>query len=196
MYGTQIIWNFKTTSTAYLVKLEDWRSFQDSQPNYTLPEFIFFFNRSGYVTAANQISTCALPRKCVLKEVVFRVYRFIWWGSVRSAIPENSAKCQVTFRRTMCLSPMNGTGICCINLYAPCILYIGQTYRSSPQYYFYIFSQQIYLITFLYFLSPSSFIPPQNVLYLLMLPFLVNKIFTLYINDMLNCKYPAPGPKG
>ena len=31
------------------------------------------------------------------------------------------------------------------NLYAPCILYIGQTYRYSPQYAFYIFSQQIYL---------------------------------------------------
>jgi len=27
------------------------------------------------------------------------------------------------------------------NLYAPCILYIGQTYRYSPEYAFYIFSQ-------------------------------------------------------
>ena len=82
------------------------------------------------------------------------------------------------------------------NLYAPCVLYIGQTYRFSPQYSFYIFSQQIYLIIFLDFLSPSSFIPPQNVLYFLMLLFLVHKIFTLYINGVLNCKYPAPGPKG
>ena len=35
-----------------------------------------------------------------------------------------------------------------INLYAPCILYIGQSYRYSPGGAFYIFSQQIYLIFF------------------------------------------------
>jgi len=35
-----------------------------------------------------------------------------------------------------------------INPYAPCILYIGQTYRTPPEYAFYIFSQQIYLINF------------------------------------------------
>jgi len=29
-----------------------------------------------------------------------------------------------------------------------------------------------------------------------MLLFLVHKIFTFYINGKLNCKYPAPGPKG
>jgi len=49
---------------------------------------------------------------------------------------------------------------------------------------------------FFFRLSPSSFIRPQNVVYFLMLPFLVHKIFTLYINGVLNCKYPAPGPKG
>jgi len=53
-----------------------------------------------------------------------------------------------------------------------------------------------YLIIFLDFLSPSSFIPPQNILYFLMLHFLVHKIFTFYINGVLNCKCPAPGPKG
>ena len=37
---------------------------------------------------------------------------------------------------------------------------------------------------------------PQNIVYFLMLPFLVHKIFTFYINDMLNCKGPASGPKG
>ena len=35
-----------------------------------------------------------------------------------------------------------------INLQTPCILYIGQTYHYSPEYTFYIFSQQIYLIIF------------------------------------------------
>ena len=49
---------------------------------------------------------------------------------------------------------------------------------------------------FVDFLSPSSFIPLQNVVYFLMLPFLVYEIFTLYIHGVLNCKYPAPGLKG
>ena len=35
-----------------------------------------------------------------------------------------------------------------INFQAPCVLYIGQAYRYSPEYSFYIFSQQIYLIIF------------------------------------------------
>ena len=68
--------------------------------------------------------------------------------------------------------------------------------NSLTQYSFCIFSQQIYLnifFFFLEFLSPSSFICPQNVVYFLMLPLLVHKIFTLYINGVLNCKCPAPG---
>ena len=60
-----------------------------------------------------------------------------------------------------------------------------------------MFSQKIYyLIVFLDFLSSSLFIPPQNVVYFLMLPFLVHKILTFYINGVLNCKCPAPRPKG
>ena len=82
-----------------------------------------------------------------------------------------------------------------INLYAPCILYIDQTYRYSPEYTFYIFSREIYLIIFIDILSSSSFILPQNVCFL-MLAFLVHKIFTFYINGVLNCICPAPGPKG
>jgi len=83
-----------------------------------------------------------------------------------------------------------------LKLLAPCILYIGQTYRYSTEYTFYKFSEQIYVIIFLDFLSPSSFIPLQNVVYFLMLHFLVHRIFTLYINGVLNCKCPAPGSKG
>jgi len=75
-------------------------------------------------------------------------------------------------------------------------IYIEQKYRYSPEYAFYIFSQEIYLIIFLDFLSPSSFIPPPNVVYFLMLHFFVHKIFTFYINGVLNCKCPALGPKG
>ena len=66
-----------------------------------------------------------------------------------------------------------------------------------PEYAFHIFSQQIYyLIILLDFLSPSSFIPPQNAVYFLTLSFLVRKIFTFYINGVLNCKCAALGPKG
>ena len=56
----------------------------------------------------------------------------------------------------------------------PIYIHIGQTYRYSTENTFYMFSQQIYLIIifFLDFLSPPSFIPPQNVVYFLMLPFL------------------------
>ena len=42
---------------------------------------------------------------------------------------------------------------CLVNLYAPCILHIGQTYRYSTEYSFYIFSQQIYLIIFFWTFS-------------------------------------------
>ena len=42
----------------------------------------------------------------------------------------------------------------------------------------------------------SQFIPLQNVVYFITLPFLVRKIFTFYVNDVLLFKYPVPGPKG
>jgi len=42
----------------------------------------------------------------------------------------------------------------------------------------------------------SQFIPLQNVVYFITLPFLVRKIFTFYKNDMLLFKCPIPGPKG
>jgi hypothetical protein len=42
----------------------------------------------------------------------------------------------------------------------------------------------------------SQFIPLQNVVYFMSLPFLVRKIFTFYINDVLLFKCSVPGPKG
>jgi len=54
----------------------------------------------------------------------------------------------------------------------------------------------IFHYTFLRLAKQSQFIPPQNVVYFITLPFLVRKIFTFYINDMLLFKFPIPRPKG
>ena len=42
----------------------------------------------------------------------------------------------------------------------------------------------------------SQFIPLQNVVYFITLPFLVRKILTFYINYVLLFKCPIPGVKG
>jgi hypothetical protein len=49
---------------------------------------------------------------------------------------------------------------------------------------------------FLRLAKQSQFIPLQNVVYFITLPFLVRKIFTFYISDMLLFKCQFPGPKG
>ena len=49
---------------------------------------------------------------------------------------------------------------------------------------------------FLRLAKQSQFIPLQNVVYFITIPFLVRKIFTFYINDVLPFKCPVPGPKG
>ena len=48
---------------------------------------------------------------------------------------------------------------------------------------------------FLRLSKQSQFIPLQNVVYFITLPFLVRKILTFYVNDMLLFKCPFPGPK-
>jgi len=51
----------------------------------------------------------------------------------------------------------------------------------------------------LYFLrlaKQSQFIPLQNVVYFITLPFLVRKIFTFRLNGVQLYKCPIPGPKG
>ena len=52
-----------------------------------------------------------------------------------------------------------------------------------------------FIIFFLRLAKQSQFIPLQNVVYFKTLTFLVLKIFTFYINDVLLFKCPFPGPK-
>ena len=55
----------------------------------------------------------------------------------------------------------------------------------------------LYFINFFLRLAKQSqFIPPQNALHFITLPFLVHKILTFYINDVLLFKCPFPGLKG
>ena len=64
----------------------------------------------------------------------------------------------------------------------------------------------LHLVGFLYYLyfiefflrlaKQSQFIPLQNVVYFIKLPFLVRKIFTFYIKYVPLFKCPFPGPKG
>ena len=53
-----------------------------------------------------------------------------------------------------------------------------------------------FIIFFLRLPKQSQFIPLENVMYFITLPFLVRKIFTFYINHVLLFKCPFPGPKG
>ena len=52
-----------------------------------------------------------------------------------------------------------------------------------------------FIIYFLRLAKQSQFIPVQTVVYFITLHFLVRKIFTFYINDLLLLKCPFPGPK-
>ena len=54
----------------------------------------------------------------------------------------------------------------------------------------------LYFIIYLRLAKQSQFIPLQNVVYFISLPFLVRKILTFYINDALLFKCPFPGSKG
>jgi hypothetical protein len=72
---------------------------------------------------------------------------------------------------------------------------MGQAFRFCPQNAFYVFNEQIYFIIFLRLAAQSQFVPLQIVVYFITLPFLVRKIFTVYINVVRKFKYPAPGPK-
>ena len=53
-----------------------------------------------------------------------------------------------------------------------------------------------FIIFFLRLAKQSQFIPLQNVMYFITSPFMIRKIFTFYINDVLLFKCPFLGPKG
>ena len=53
-----------------------------------------------------------------------------------------------------------------------------------------------FIIYFLRLAEQSQFIPLQNVVYFITLPFFVRKIFTFYRNEVILFKCPVPGPKG
>jgi hypothetical protein len=53
-----------------------------------------------------------------------------------------------------------------------------------------------FIIFFLRLAKQSQFIRLQNVVYFITIPFLVRKIVTFYINDVLLFKCPFPWPKG
>ena len=53
-----------------------------------------------------------------------------------------------------------------------------------------------FTVFFFRHVKQSQFIPLQYIVYFIMLHFLVRKIFTFYLNDVLLFKCPFPGPKG
>jgi len=59
-----------------------------------------------------------------------------------------------------------------------------------------VYITYISLYIFLRLAKESQFIPLQNVAYFITIHFLVRKVFTFYINDVLLLKCPFPGPKG
>jgi len=53
-------------------------------------------------------------------------------------------KTRIKLYNTLVLPVIFGSETWTVNLEAPCVLYIGQAFRYSPENAFYIFNQQIY----------------------------------------------------
>ena len=75
------------------------------------------------------------------------------------------------------------------------------TQSSAPEDGHLVASIRVFLLfvfhyIFLRLAKQSQFISLQNVVYFITLPFLVCKIFTFYINDVLLFKSSVPRPKG
>ena len=97
--------------------------------------FIFF--------AAELRMACGGYQTWVLQRQSSDLLHELWHEIKRQAVHWFCYLYDSLFRWLMALFQLQA-----INLKAPCILYIGQTYRSSPEYSFYIFNQQIYSIIF------------------------------------------------
>jgi hypothetical protein len=82
-----------------------------------------------------------------------------------------------------------------LNLYEPCVLYIGRAHRYPPNTPFYELFQQIYILNFLNMLHTLRF-------FLFKIPlfhnatFLVPVLFAFYIQGVLKCKCQILVPKG
>ena len=69
----------------------------------------------------------------------------------------------------------------------PILVYIGRAYRYPPNVAFYIFYQQIEVLSILNMLHTLRF-SLQNAVYFIMLPFLVHVLFIFYIRGVLKFK--------
>ena len=93
--------------------------------------------------------------------------------------------------REIILPIFRSTRLCvtaCGIMHPRCLPTTGRQQRGWLSILFIFFYICLYIYILLYFLrlaKRSQFIPPQNVVYFIALPFLVRKILTFYINDVL-----------
>jgi len=135
------------------------------------PDFVFrrnglvHLNQRGLhfsrILAAGVCASAVVMLGTPCSEVVWRVLATYSIRQFPLHFPSRVSPCAITFQldsttKYVMNSVVILTRLVCssnlFNLYAPCILYIGQAYCFSPECAFYIFSQQIYyLIIFLDF---------------------------------------------